>query len=139
VEILPPGQYLTACYARLNRSVGSLTVISMGHPPMLFLPGSGSAELIRVDGDILGMFKDAQFGIHRLSVAPGDRFALYTDGLVESSRRRITWESGVRSLLPLMESTRGETVGGTPSGILAGVGHGRDALEDDILLLVVEV
>ncbi|MFH1152898.1 MAG: fused response regulator/phosphatase [Pseudomonadota bacterium] len=138
-EILPSGQYLTACYARLNRSLGSLTIVSAGHPPLVYLPASGEPELIRIDGDILGMFSDAQFGVHRISVTPGDRFVIYTDGLVESTKKKMTWESGAQSLLPLFGQARDIPVRDAPARVLSQIVDDNAALEDDIIILVVEV
>lgn len=37
-EILPPGKYLTACYARLNRRKKQMVIISAGHPPVCYVP-----------------------------------------------------------------------------------------------------
>ena len=43
--------------------------------------------IIKTQGDILGMFADATFGIKKIAVNQGDRFFIYSDGLVESSEK----------------------------------------------------
>lgn len=139
VEILPSGKYLTACYARLNRSTGSMTIISAGHPPLVHVPAGQDPLLIRMDGDILGMFRDAQFGIRRITVAPGDRLFIFTDGLVESVEEKITWENGVERLLPELKAVCDEPVVSSPEALIKRVfGHGKEC-RDDLLILCVEV
>ncbi|MGD9732868.1 MAG: PP2C family protein-serine/threonine phosphatase [Desulfamplus sp.] len=99
VEILPEGKYLTSCYVLLNRETLKLTVINAGHPPVVHVPVSGEPALLSADGDVLGMFKDAQFGITRVDVSRGDRFFIYSDGLVESAEKNITWVNGAERFL----------------------------------------
>lgn len=139
VEIMPSGKYLTACYMHLNRMTRKLTIINAGHPSVVCLPVNGEPFLVKAEGDILGMFKDAQFSVQTLSVSPGDRLFAYSDGLVESAEKKITWVSGADSLLPAYKE-----VSGVPYEKAAGalVEHlfGKGTLpEDDIVVLCVEV
>ncbi len=84
-DILSPYEYVTGCYAVLDRRTGTLTVLNMGHPPLLLIPRTGEARLIQSDGDVLGMFRNTTYSAVQLKVSTGDRFVLYTDGLVEGS------------------------------------------------------
>jgi len=139
VEILPPGKYLTACYMHLNRSTMKLTIVNAGHPPVVFMPGGGEPELIRSQGDILGMFSDAGFGRISLTVSPGDRFFIYSDGLVESAENKITWATGADSLLPVFAGLKDVDRDRAPETLIKEL-FGRNAQpEDDIVLLCVEV
>ncbi len=139
VEILPEGQYLTGCYVRLNRSSGKLSIINAGHPPVVLIPAQGEPELIQIDGDIIGMFKDAQFGMRRVDVSPGDRFFIYSDGLVESSENKVTWASGAESLFPLFKTVSDTPIVDSPDRLIHKI-FGHDFVpEDDIVILSVEV
>lgn len=139
MEILPKNKYLTACYARLNRTTGNLCIVSAGHPPVVHVPLTGEPHLMQVDGDVLGMFKDAKFGVHRIRLAPGDRFFIYSDGLVESTRQKITWNTGAQTLLTKFKEIRKLPLSKAPSALVKSLFQGGAVPEDDIVVLCVEV
>ena len=138
-EILPRGKYLTACYIHLNRSSGRLVLVNAGHPPAVYVPLDGEPELMKEDGDVLGMFQDAQFGMYKTTVSPGDRIYMYTDGLVESVAKRITWARGSEALLGLFKGMSATEVEQAPLVLSRKLFGPRHNPEDDILLLCVEV
>lgn len=139
VEILPEGKYLTACYMHINRSTNKLIIINAGHPPVVCIPVDGEPYIIKTQGDVLGMFNDAHFGIHSIDVSIGDRFFIYSDGLVESAQNKITWASGAENLLPIYKKIIDEPYDKAPLKLVDLI-FGNDALpEDDIVVLCVEV
>ncbi|MFQ5461880.1 MAG: PP2C family protein-serine/threonine phosphatase [Phycisphaerae bacterium] len=83
-RFLPPGQYVTACYAKLCTSVSQLEVISAGHPAPLFQNAGGAIEPIELTGDILGMHETVLCESATMPVQPEDRLFLYSDGLIEA-------------------------------------------------------
>lgn len=149
VEILPQGKYLTSCYVQLNRETLKLTVINAGHPPVVYAPLNGSPSLLSSDGDVLGIFKDAQFGITRIDVSRGDRFFIYSDGLVESAENKITWVNGAKLFLSDFVKSGSLAVEDVPKYLIEN--HFASDIdssdtsklhvmpEDDIVLLCVEV
>ncbi len=138
-EIMPEGKYLTACYMHINRATRKLTIINAGHPPVVCLPVKGEPFLIKTEGDILGMFKDAHFGVQTLTVSQGDRFFVYTDGLVESAEKKITWASGADSLLKVYQEVSGVPYEKAPEALIDHL-FGKSGLpEDDIVVLCVEI
>ncbi|MFH2060559.1 MAG: fused response regulator/phosphatase [Pseudomonadota bacterium] len=139
VEIMPDGKYLTACYMHINRTTRKLTIINAGHPPVVCLPKEGKPYLIKIDGDILGMFKDAHFGIKSIEVNEGDKFFVYSDGLVESAEHQITWASGADSLLPVFEKIKDNTYEKAPVALMDYLFNENTLPEDDIAILCVEV
>lgn len=139
VEILPRGKYLTACYLHLNRTTMVATVISAGHPPVVCMPKGGAPYLMEAKGDILGMFSDARFGLTRMAVSKGDRFFIYSDGLVESAEHKINWVNGADSLLPVYKVVDKVPYGEAASEIIGQVFGNDSCPEDDIVLLCVEV
>ena len=84
LRILPSGAFFTAVYARWNWSTGRLIVASAGHPPALVFT-RGEAKILTLESDVLGAFRDAQFESIEMKLQRGDRFFLYSDGLVETS------------------------------------------------------
>ena len=139
VEILPEDKYLTACYARLNRRANKAVIISAGHPPAVYVPASGDARLIHMDGDILGIFKQVYFGRQTIDVSPGDRFYLYSDGLVESSRERTVWSKDATALLAACDQAGEIPIREAPEKIVQTMLRGDCPIEDDVVLLGIEV
>jgi sigma-B regulation protein RsbU (phosphoserine phosphatase) len=95
-RFLPSGAFFTLIYARLNHRTGHLSLVSAGHPPAIVVHADGSKPLIlRQEGDVIGAFTDAVFGTAELTLAPGDRLFLYTDGLIETG---FSYEEGLQRL-----------------------------------------
>ena len=83
-RILPPGAFFTLLYARLNHRTGQLTVVNAAHPPVVLVHRDAPEPVIlRQEGDVVGVFADAMFGVTDLTMQVGDRMFLYTDGLIE--------------------------------------------------------
>jgi sigma-B regulation protein RsbU (phosphoserine phosphatase) len=84
MRILPSGVFFTAIYARLNRKRGRVWLVNAGHPPACIMPANGQAgRFISQEGDIIGVFPDADFNETEVAVQPHDRIFLYSDGLIE--------------------------------------------------------
>ena len=61
----------------------TVRVALAGHPPPLVVRGDEITE-IQPAGPVLGAFDDANWEIETLTLEPGDRFLVYTDGVVEA-------------------------------------------------------
>ncbi|MBF0120491.1 MAG: response regulator [Desulfobacterales bacterium] len=138
-EILPPGKYLTACYARLNRKTKEMTIINAGHPPAVYVPKNGTPRLIMANGDLLGIFKDVVFDKEIISTTKGDRFYLYSDGLVESQEKKILWSDGAPQLLEICDKVRDVPILESSNQIIKLQFGGEPKREDDIVVLGIEV
>lgn len=136
-QLMKPGQYLTACYAVLDTESSELTVVNMGHPPLLVKQFIGD-KIVEVGrgGDVLGVFEDAFYQEDTLQLIPGDRLLLYTDGLIEG---KSVWSASTRTLknklLELEFKGRDEFV----EDLLAVTEDLRGEVTDDIMLLLTDV
>lgn len=139
VEILPAGKYLTACYARLNRKTRQMRVVCAGHPPVCYVPVTGPARILEMDGDVIGIFNNVLFGQESLTVNPGDRFYMYTDGLIESTDKKIVWSEGAHRMMEACLSVRDVPVTEAPDHITRFLCPDTSTLEDDIVILAIEV
>ena len=139
-ETLHDGQYLTACYVRLHRRELRLSVVSAGHPPLIRVSSDGQRETVAAEGDPLGVFGSGVFERREISVQAGDRFYLYTDGLIENHGTAgcaraaglgcLLEACGRRHALPLDRAVRAIVEDVKPEG---------RTREDDLLLLGIEV
>lgn len=137
-QMLGEEQYLTACYAHLNRRTKKLSVVSAGHPPMIIVSSSGEAKTIQMDSDPLGIFSSLVLQRKDLKLSPLDRLYLYTDGLIESTPGGGRG-AGLDGLVDLCVLHRTDSLKEATAMIAADVQAGLAHVDDDLLLLGIEV
>ncbi len=76
-------RYVTAIFARLDPATGALGFINAGHNPACLLSRGASARSIEASGPPLGILPGAQYTAEYVTLQPGARLLLYTDGLTE--------------------------------------------------------
>ena len=76
------GQFVSASYLWLDTEKCEASYSAAGHPPLLRWH-DGQLERVESNGILIGVFSDNHFPVRRMSIQPGDRFLLYTDGLSE--------------------------------------------------------
>jgi len=138
---IPPGQFVTACYAVLDPRSGTLVHAIAGHEPPLVLRASGGAcePFVHPSGPPMGPFVDATFEGGTVTLQPGDCVLFSTDGLTEAMdpNGALLGEEKVHAVL---ESARGASASALRDLLVETVdrhGAGRD-LADDLTLLVLE-
>ena len=140
-DLLAQGLFLTAAYALLDPKSGELRVASAGHTPILLRRARGTNVLLERTGPALGLAEEAEFTEHRLTLEPGDRLMLYTDGLIDGLHSHHTGEL-VEYLVPALTGDASEA----PERLrelyqdvdrrVSSNGHGGG--RDDVTLLVLE-
>jgi sigma-B regulation protein RsbU (phosphoserine phosphatase) len=82
------GQFVTAAYLFLDLQSRTGRYSAAGHPPLLhYCAADNSIHDIVENGLILGIMPFASYESRDLTVGSGDRFLLYTDGVLEADRR----------------------------------------------------
>jgi sigma-B regulation protein RsbU (phosphoserine phosphatase) len=138
-QMLGEEQYLTACYAHLNRRTRRLSVVSAGHPPVIVVSPGGQAQTLQMDSDPLGIFSALVLQRKDVKVSPGDRFFLYTDGLIESIPGAARRE-GLERLVAACVARRSDSLPCAPLNIAGQIQSlSAEGIQDDLLLLAVEV
>lgn len=136
---LNDGRYVTACYARLSPERRKLSVVSAGHIPPV-LESGGEAKLASFESDPLGVFGAVVLHKQEIAVRPGDRFYLYTDGLVEDLELAGGGRSsGLERLRDACGRCHGAQLDGAIRSIVADLKPEDKQITDDLLLLGVEV
>jgi sigma-B regulation protein RsbU (phosphoserine phosphatase) len=87
------GMFVTVFYAILSLQKAILTCVSAGHNPMvLWRKASNTCHLVNPNGLALGIDKGPLFERtlkeQKIQLFKGDRFTLYTDGVIESMNDR---------------------------------------------------
>lgn len=140
MEILSDGKYMTACYALLNRKANRMTLVNAGHPPAVYHPRGGDPTLIKLPGDILGAFRDVCFGVKELSVSRGDRFFLYSDGLIETGKnKKMVWTRNLENLRNMCTRLKDIPFQRCSETLVDWMLENKSEPDDDIVVLGVEV
>ncbi len=83
LEELQVDQYFTFAYAELDEMTGALRLVQAGHPHPMILRASGVGERVGAGGLPVGLIDGAKYEDVELSLQPGDRLILMSDGVTE--------------------------------------------------------
>ncbi len=129
--------YLTAYALRINKRASKAVYVAAGHPPALYIPRTGEARFLACENPFIGMLEDLAYKSESIDIEEGDRFILYTDGLVELGPAKKTWADSYEGLLPIAEELRGLSLEAIPSAIVQA--FGAEAAEDDVAVMAIQV
>lgn len=76
------GHFVSASYLLIDRENGKALYSAAGHPPLLHWR-EGKLEQIESNGIVFGVMPDPDYPVREIPIRPGDRFLLYTDGVIE--------------------------------------------------------
>jgi sigma-B regulation protein RsbU (phosphoserine phosphatase) len=136
------GRHMTAACLILDRRKLTANIVSAGHPQAIYMAAGQDPRLVDMDsgGDVLGVFQQVAPGLAHLQPKPGDRFLLYSDGLIEHAAHSGCREQGIQDLLkscthhlftPDIQQAVQEVVQATLST--------QTSIQDDIVAMGVEV
>jgi serine phosphatase RsbU (regulator of sigma subunit) len=135
--------FVTAGYLFIDTENQTATYAGAGHPPLLLWRGSEQKiHEYRKKGIILGQFEDARYQNIELSLQSGDRFVLYTDGIIEAANAAGDL-FGWSRFKEFISSQAGLSVGNFADGLLQHISdwsgkHLDEALDDDLTLVVAD-
>jgi phosphoserine phosphatase RsbU/P len=82
-------QFVSAAYLFLDFEARIFRYAAGGHPPLLWYRASESGVCsLEENGLLLGIMPRAAYTFAERPLASGDRFLLYTDGLVEAANEQ---------------------------------------------------
>jgi serine phosphatase RsbU (regulator of sigma subunit) len=124
--------FVTGLIGRVELRTGSLEIVNAGHvAPYLFRGSTLTSLELRVDLP-LGMFADSTYGSTHLTLQPGDRVVLVTDGILEDGAASIDVPGAIEDSADLHPR---EVVRALADSALAATGH---ALRDDATVLCLD-
>ncbi len=136
--------FVTAAYVYVDLEKNIMKYGGAGHPPLLlWRKSTGSASELLENGLVMGQFEEATYDSLQVPVEAGDRFVLYTDGILETSSPAQE-EFGTARFMQFMETNNRLAAGPfAPDALLLelarwleqppGEGH-----KDDISLLAID-
>ncbi|MEO5618720.1 MAG: GAF domain-containing SpoIIE family protein phosphatase, partial [Candidatus Eisenbacteria bacterium] len=82
---ITPGRFITMFFATLDPASGVVTYVNAGHNPPMLLRAGGKLELLDAGGLLLGIMPEATYVEAQVTLHPGDRLLLFTDGITEAA------------------------------------------------------
>lgn len=133
-------EFFTLFYGVLNTRSLELTYARAGHcPPLLIQPDGKIRELIQ-GGPAMGLSKDIIYQDYTISLFPGDKLVLYTDGITEARNKLKKSFSKDRFMNSLVQKRRLGIEQLISSAVREVMEYaGSCAPEDDITLLGLEM
>ncbi len=123
----------------LDLSSATMTYCNCGHnPPLLLARGSDSFELLRACGPPLAIADDVSYATRSITLSPGDRLLLYTDGVTEAENSQLA-QFGTRRLEEAFLEMRDESARAVVEHIVQRVTEFADGApqSDDITCIAI--
>jgi phosphoserine phosphatase RsbU/P len=133
-------QFVTAAYLWLDIEDRRSLYSAAGHPPLLRWR-EGRLERIESNGVVFGMTADADYPVCDMPIKPGDRFLLYTDGVIEpqNGSGEFFGDGNLEEVVPRNQSRPPSEL---VDQLLSEIRHWQPAAraqQDDITLIVADV
>ncbi|MGZ4787224.1 MAG: PP2C family protein-serine/threonine phosphatase [Terriglobales bacterium] len=136
------GQFVTAAYLYVDLERRRALYSGAGHPPLLYWNAAETRlENIESNGLLFGVLKQTDYPVRELSLRAGDRFLLYTDGLVEAEndKGQVFGDGQLQEMI-----AANTTLPATELSVIILEKLGRwqsqsGAQQDDVTLIVIDV
>ena len=77
-------RFVTLFYALYDSTTRVLSYTNAGHNPPIVLRHDGSCERLPAGGTVTGIFDESTYEESKVTLCPGDRLVLFTDGITEA-------------------------------------------------------
>jgi len=133
-------QLVSAAYLWLDTENRKALYSAAGHPPLLRW-WDGKLERIESNGLLFGVMADPDYPVSDLPIRSGDRFLLYTDGVMEAENARGD-SFGDRKLEEVVRNNQLRTPSELSEQLLSEIRlwqPARPGQQDDITLILIDV
>ena len=132
-------QFVTAAYLWLDTDKGEALYSAAGHPPLLRWR-EGRLERIESDGLLFGVLADPDYPVCVLPIHSGDRFLLYTDGVIDAENAQGD-PFGEKQLEEVLRRNHSHPPSEITDQLLSEIRRWQPAAldqQDDITLIVID-
>ncbi|MEO1773729.1 MAG: SpoIIE family protein phosphatase [Pseudomonadota bacterium] len=133
--------YFTMAYAVVDLPSGDVSLCSAGHWPAIVFDPSGAISFSEIGmAPPIGLLEDATFPAARLTLRPGERLMLYSDGITEAEHADGSGQLGQEGIRRLVSTAASESM----EGLLPTLWHhlaqqgGETGIDDDVSAIVIE-
>jgi serine phosphatase RsbU (regulator of sigma subunit) len=140
-EDIPRGMFVTMYYSILDLTKNSINCVSVGHNPLvLYRHATQSCHIVNPNGIALGIDRGPIFERtvkeQQVQLMPGDRFVIYTDGLVESMNKEHQLYGSQRFYRKVKECADRESSEFISMVVKSVEEHQGDAVQHDDITIV---
>lgn len=138
IEEIETDCYLTLVYADIDTISGEVRMVQAGHPHPALQRADGHVEFLGNGGLPIGLIEHAEYEEFTVTLTPGDRLFLASDGITEASDAagRLLGEDGLGDILRLNAPLRGAPMLESLTWSISAYAAGEQA--DDISAVLVE-
>lgn len=131
--------YFTLLLAQVDLASGKVTMAQAGHPHPVLLHRDGSCEIAGVGGLPVGLLEKATFDQCELTLAPGDRLVIPSDGITEcpNPAGEMMDSAGLFPMLADLNHLRGPTFLDAMVWRLSDY-SGTESFSDDVSAILLE-
>ncbi len=135
-------QFITASYSCIDLDARKIVYANAGHPPFFILPRDAAEPIVAdAEGRAMGWTNDIRCAQRTLTLRPGDRLVIYTDGITEcrSARGELFGEKRFASCLREWRDLPGGELARRLGVRLTAWRKPAGDFEDDITLLIIDL
>jgi phosphoserine phosphatase RsbU/P len=133
------GKFITFFYCVIDTVARKLFYTNAGHHVPILVRRDGEVVRLTEGGPVLGLIPDFVYEVDEVELKPGDRLALFTDGLTEA-RDVDDEEFGEERLMAILRSSRELSAGSIQGRIVKAVDvFSQGEMGDDTTLIVLAI
>jgi len=132
----PPEKYATMFLGCYNATRRELKYCNAGHLPPIVLHQDGTLSRLTASGTVIGLFDGATYSESTITLAPGDIFIAFSDGVTEPENESV--EFGEQRLIGLIQQHRDQPLPYIAERITSAVEEwiGGAELPDDLTVIL---
>lgn len=132
-------QYFTMVLARVDVASGRVSMVQAGHPHPIVHRADGSVDQVGEGGMPIGLIPGAAFSEFEVSLAPGDRLFIGSDGITECMNPdgTLLGEDGLSALLQANQNLADAALFDALLAKLVAF-SGKDEFDDDVSAAVIK-
>ncbi len=132
--------YFTMLYGVLTLSTLEFRFVAAGHDPVVHVPAGGGPKFLEGGNMAIGWVDDIEYEEQVVTIAPGDRLYLYSDGVPEAMDQDLN-EFTMRQMIEIIELGQGLSFDESVSLLLKSVERwcAKNGPKDDVSILGLEI